>query len=264
LNVFVLAAVIYATRLREPIGAWLAVVMFAFTLDVALSIAAVAPYNAGWYIAHGLSLASSAGLIVALLIEHFTLRRDAEVRAAFHEQEAMHDSLTGLFNRRYLMAHLTEELGRAKRYRSSVSVLLLDVDHFKCINDQHGHAAGDDCLRALAQALDERVHRQGDFSARYGGEEFVVVLAETGLHGAVDIAQDIRRRIETLNARGVTPWPMTASIGIATASSSTPSSAEELLAEADACLYRAKQQGRNRVVGPLKAVHLSGANLMRS
>ncbi|MFZ2852902.1 MAG: sensor domain-containing diguanylate cyclase [Rhodocyclaceae bacterium] len=252
LNVFALLAVIYLTRLHNLIGVWLALAMFAFTLDVVLSTAALARYNAGWYVARILSLASAAALIVALLIESYNLYRDAEIRAAFHEQEAMHDPLTGLYNRRYLLAHLGEELGRARRYRHPVSLLLLDVDHFKRINDRHGHAAGDQCLRALARVLGERVHRQGDITARYGGEEFVVVLPETGVDGAVDAAEDVRRRIEALHANGTLPWPLTASIGVATADSSAPASAspEALLAEADGNLYRAKEQGRNRVVWP--------------
>jgi len=261
LNIFALATLISRTRLRDIISLWLAVAMFAFMLDIVLSMAAMERYNAGWYIGRCVSIVSAAALMVALMIEHFHLHRDAEIRATFHEQEAMHDSLTGVFNRRYLMRQLTEELGRAQRYRYPISVLLLDLDHFKRINDQYGHAAGDECLRALAQVLGERVHRHGDFSARYGGEEFVVVLLETGLAGAVDVAEEIRRRIENLHGRGATPCPMTTSIGVATADSSAQTSPEALLAEADACLYRAKQQGRNRVVWPQKPADLHSVNV---
>jgi diguanylate cyclase (GGDEF)-like protein len=197
-----------------------------------------------------LSLASSAAVMGALLIENFRLHRDAEIRAAFHEQEAMHDPLTGLFNRRYLTEKLPEELGRARRYRYPVSLLMVDADHFKSINDKGGHGVGDECLRALAHALARRVHRFGDYSARYGGEEFVVVLPECDLAGAVEVAEEIRGRIENLHGQGAAPTRLTVSIGVATASPGAGTPAEELLAAADRCLYRAKRMGRNRVAWP--------------
>ena len=249
-NVFALAALIYATRLRESLYLWLAVALFAFALDIALSIGGASRYSAGWYVGHGLSLASAAALMSALLIDHFKLHRDAEVRAAFHEQEALHDPLTGLFNRRYLGDKLAEELGRARRYRYPISVLLLDIDYFKRINDDYGHGVGDACLRALAQALGKRVHRSGDFTVRYGGEEFVVVLPETGVAGAMEVGEEIRQRVEALYGLKAAPCPMTVSVGVATADSASPPPAEQLLAAADDCLYRAKHLGRNRVVGP--------------
>jgi diguanylate cyclase (GGDEF)-like protein len=250
LNVFALMAVIYMTRLRELLYLWLALAVLAFTLDVLLSLAGSARYTVGWYVGHGLSLASAAAVMGALLIENFRLHRDAEIRAAFHEQEAMHDALTGLFNRRYLMEKLAEELGRAQRYRYPVSLLMVDADHFKSINDNHGHAVGDECLRALARTLAHRVHRFGDYSARYGGEEFVVVLPECNLLGAIEVAEEIRRRVEELHARGAAPLPLTVSIGAATAAFSAPPSPDALLIAADECLYRAKRQGRNRVAWP--------------
>ncbi|HET6719506.1 MAG TPA: sensor domain-containing diguanylate cyclase [Rhodocyclaceae bacterium] len=258
LDLFALATLIARTRLREIMCLWLAVAMFGFTLDILLTMAAMERYTAGWYVGHCVSMASSAALIMALMIEHFNLQHAAEVRAAFHEQEALHDPLTGVFNRRHLISQLSEELGRARRYRYPVSVLMLDLDHFKRINDSHGHAVGDHCLRSLAQALSERPYRHGDFSARYGGEEFVVVLAETGVDGAVEVAEQLRSRIESLHDRGIAPCPMTASIGIATANSAEPTTPDALLAAADECLYRAKQQGRNRVVWPQKSAELVG------
>ncbi|HEX8964396.1 MAG TPA: sensor domain-containing diguanylate cyclase [Rhodocyclaceae bacterium] len=253
LNVFALMAIIYMTRLRELLYLWLALAVLAFTLDVVLSLAGTERYTVGWYVGHGLSLASAAAVMGALLVENFRLHRDAEIRAAFHEQEAMHDPLTGLFNRRYLMEKLPEELGRAHRYRYPVSVLMIDADHFKQVNDTDGHAVGDECLRALARALGHRVHRFGDYSARYGGEEFVVVLPECGLEGAIEVAEDIRKRVEGLHAAGIAPRPLTVSVGAATATHAAAASAEALLAAADGCLYRAKRQGRNRVAWPEQA-----------
>lgn len=250
LNIFALVAIIYMTRLRELLYLWLALAVLAFTLDVMLSLAGSARYTAGWYVGRGLSLASAAAVLAALLIENFRLHRDAEIRAAFHEQEAMHDPLTGLFNRRYLTEKLPEELGRAKRYRYPVSVLMVDADHFKTINDTQGHGIGDECLRALARTLGQRVHRFGDYSARYGGEEFVVVLPECGIEGAIEVAEEIRRRVESLHSQGQAPIPLTVSIGAATAQPGAPTSLDSLLATADECLYRAKRDGRNRVVWP--------------
>jgi diguanylate cyclase (GGDEF)-like protein len=258
LNVFALMAIIYMTRLRELLYLWLALAVLAFTLDVVLSLAGTERYTAGWYIGHGLSLASAAAVMAALLIENFRLHRDAERRAAFHEQESLHDPLTGLFNRRYLMDKLPDELGRARRYRYPVSLLMVDADHFKNINDTDGHAVGDECLRVLARALGRRVHRFGDYSVRYGGEEFVVVLPECNLQGAIEVAEDIRRRVENLHAQGTAPRPLTVSIGAATATHGTPSSAESLLAVADGCLYRAKRHGRNRVAWPQEAAAPQG------
>jgi diguanylate cyclase (GGDEF)-like protein len=246
MNVLALAATIYVTRLREVLYVWLAFSMLAMLLDVLLSLAGSARYTAGWYMGRLVGTLSSAGLMVGLMVEHFKLHRDAEIRAAYHEQAASHDPLTGLFNRRYLADKLPEELGRAHRYRYPVSVLLLDLDHFKRINDRYGHHGGDDCLRALARVLGTRVHRFGDFTVRYGGEEFVVVLPETGLEGALEVAEEIRRQVEALRAENL-PCPMTVSIGAATAASAETLSADELLARADKGLYLAKEQGRNRV-----------------
>jgi diguanylate cyclase (GGDEF)-like protein len=248
LNVFALAALVYVTRLRESLYIWLALAMFAFTLEVMLSLSGTARYSLGWHVGRALSLSSAAAVMIALLIEHFRMHRDAEIRAAFHEQEAAHDPLTGLYNRRYLADKLPEELGRARRHRYPVSILLIDLDHFKRINDEYGHAAGDECLRAFSNAVGERVHRFGDFLVRFGGEEFVVVLPETAIEGAVEVAEDIRQRIEALYGRGLAPCPMTVSAGVATAQTPESDSMESLLRIADERLYRAKQEGRNRVV----------------
>lgn len=247
LNVAALLAIGYMTRLREALYLWLALAVLASTLDVMLSLAGTARYTVGWYAGHALCLSSAAAVMGALLIEHFRLHRDAELRAAQREREAMHDALTGLFNRRHLALKLPEELGRAKRHRYPVSLLMIDADHFKCINDSAGHAVGDACLRALARTLGQRVHRPGDYSARYGGEEFVVVLPECNIDGAIDVAEEIRRRVEHLHARGEVPHPLTVSIGAAVSTVGAPLSADALLAKADEGLYRAKRDGRNRV-----------------
>ena len=164
-------------------------------------------------------------------------------------QELAHtDPLTQTLNRRALTLRLTAELDRARRYASVVTLLMLDLDHFKRINDEHGHLAGDEVLREVAALLTHAV-RSVDVVARYGGEEFVVVLPETGEEGAVVFAERIRERIAEQSfgrSEGVR-LPITASIGVATFPAPAVDSVEDLFASADAALYRAKAEGRNRV-----------------
>lgn len=248
LAVYALFVVVYLTRLRGVLHLWLAIALVAFTLDILLSLAGQERYSAGWYMGRVLSLSAAGALVVALVVESFSMHHEAEIRAAFHEQEALHDPLTGLFNRRHLMNRLAEEWTRAVRHGYPVSLLMLDLDHFKTINDTRGHRIGDECLSALGRLLSERVHRSGDVTARYGGEEFVVLLPETGLAGAIEVAEQVRLRVETLFARGLAPCPMTVSIGVASSDAAPLATSGDLLACADGYLYQAKQLGRNRVV----------------
>ncbi len=163
------------------------------------------------------------------------------------------DFLTGWHNRRYLQFRLKEELARAARDGTSLACLMLDIDHFKRVNDSHGHAAGDDVLREIAQRVESQV-RASDVAARYGGEEFVVLLPATGRQAAETLAERIRAAI------AATPIPITgggevtitASIGIASCAApgthaDLKTLGESLLARADVALYRAKSAGRDRV-----------------
>jgi len=163
------------------------------------------------------------------------------------EKLSVTDSLTGLFNRRQLMEVLEIEGRRTRRHKRPFSVLMLDVDHFKKLNDSHGHLAGDEVLRKLASILSHEI-REVDHAARYGGEEFLVMVPETGLEGAAELGERIRARIE--NERFVVDGKeirVTASIGIACCPEKGLS-AEALIAQADDALYKAKRRGRNRVV----------------
>jgi two-component system cell cycle response regulator len=166
------------------------------------------------------------------------------------EQLALTDPLTQTLNRRALVERLTAELERARRYALELSVLVVDLDHFKAVNDGFGHLVGDDVLCAVARTL-QREARAVDIVARYGGEEFVVVLPETGQEGAVAVAERIRQRVAEQPAEiceqyhGLT---VTVSIGVATAMPShTSVLPDDLVAAADEALYRAKAHGRNRV-----------------
>lgn len=158
------------------------------------------------------------------------------------------DSLTQVGNRAYFDEALQSEHKRASRLRQPLALLLLDIDHFKSINDTWGHPAGDACLRYLADFLRQKVQRAGDVLARYGGEEFVVLLINSTLGDALDVAEDLRADIATLEipieGRSLR---ITASVGVASAIPASRTSAATLVADADKALYEAKHHGRNCV-----------------
>lgn len=153
------------------------------------------------------------------------------------------DALTALYNRRAYDQELAREWRRVQRNGAALSVLLIDADHFKSINDQHGHAVGDRVLQALA-ALIQRSAREIDVAARIGGEEFAVLLSDTGATSALNVAERIRSQIAQSDTMPVTG--VTVSIGVATLAAEE--SAASLQHRADQALYMAKSQGRNRVV----------------
>lgn len=158
------------------------------------------------------------------------------------------DSLTLVLNRRALTVRLASELERARRYDSVITLLMVDLDNFKLVNDTHGHLVGDEVLRAVATLLQHAV-RTMDVVARYGGEEFVVVLPETSLAGATTFAERIRENVEAATFAGARgePLKLTASIGVSSYPSTTVQTVDDLFARADEALYRAKADGRNRV-----------------
>ncbi|MBK5356543.1 GGDEF domain-containing protein [Pseudomonas sp. TH41] len=180
-----------------------------------------------------------------LLCRELRLRHNAEQEL---EQLAATDSLTGVANRRTLDHTLRHEWFRAQRTGKPLSLLMIDADHFKAFNDQHGHQAGDDALRALAKVISENVRRPADLVARYGGEEFSVILAETDCAGAQQIAEYIRVAVEQLPFLAGVESPITVSIGISTWTTTSDTNLEQLLFAADKALYLAKESGRNRVI----------------
>jgi two-component system chemotaxis response regulator CheY len=168
---------------------------------------------------------------------------------AREEALAARDSLTGLPNRRAVSERTRVELNRAARARTSLGLILVDLDHFKHINDRFGHAAGDEALRQVAEAL-QKGQRDYDFTGRWGGEEFVVVLPGTSLPQTAAMAERIRKSIQAirLDLGGPEPVELRASLGVACASpASPPVKLEELLRQADDALYCAKREGRNCV-----------------
>lgn len=162
------------------------------------------------------------------------------------------DSLTGLYNRRHLRHRLTQEVTRAQRYVQSLSCLFVDADHFKHINDAHGHPAGDQVLVALAQRLRTRL-RASDLATRYGGEEFAILLPQTDLDNAESLAWEICRAIadEPVTLGSGQDLTVTVSIGVASLPDGDRRSAEQageaMLDAADQAVYAAKSAGRNRV-----------------
>ncbi|HEY0321446.1 MAG TPA: sensor domain-containing diguanylate cyclase [Pyrinomonadaceae bacterium] len=162
------------------------------------------------------------------------------------QQQALTDGLTGCFNRRFFEMQLERDMHLATRMRQPVSLILLDVDHFKKVNDTFGHEAGDVALRQLAESLREEL-RGVDTAARYGGEEFAVILPQAGVEGAVAVAERLRARIERTEVPGV--GFITASFGVATYPLHA-TSRDMLVGTADRALYNAKNSGRNRICTP--------------
>ncbi len=154
------------------------------------------------------------------------------------------DGLTGLYNRRFLEQKLKEEMGRYKRYSRPFSIIMLDIDHFKRINDTYGHQCGDKVLQSIASTVLSHI-RKTDFLARYGGEEFCCVLPETRIEQALILAERLRKAVSKIKIKYKVK--MTVSLGVAEARKGidTP---ELLLKKADDALYRAKESGRNRVM----------------
>ncbi|MHB8453135.1 MAG: GGDEF domain-containing response regulator [Acidiferrobacterales bacterium] len=175
-----------------------------------------------------------------------TIRELEESRRALAEQ-ASTDPLTRLHNRRVFYEQGTRYLAGAKRHQNVLSVLVLDIDHFKLVNDQHGHRAGDEVLVRVAAVLSGIV-RNGDIVARVGGEEFAILLPETNRLGAAVLAERIRAYLEQeqIDVAGKRV-PVTASIGVATFEAEQVDSFDELLSIADKRLYLAKNAGRNRI-----------------
>jgi diguanylate cyclase (GGDEF)-like protein len=173
-------------------------------------------------------------------------------RVTLLEKENITDPLTGLYNRRHLDRRLEEEFGRAKRYAQPLSILLVDIDHFKRINDNYGHQTGDFVLSYLGKLVLNAI-RTSDIGARYGGEELLIICPNTARSSAAELAERLRRHIE-LHELVLAGEPnrrktihITVSIGVAIFSA-TVENVRQLVQEADLALYRAKQQGRNRVV----------------
>lgn len=163
------------------------------------------------------------------------------------ERLSIADGLTGLFNRRFLIERLEDEFSKALRYEAPLSILIMDVDFFKLVNDTFGHLVGDNALIAVAQTLRQSV-RESDVVGRYGGEEFMVLLPHTDIEKALAVAEKVRLALSEMFVPGMGEQRLTISIGAAGFPDMRVGSVQELMSKADEALYRAKVGGRNQVV----------------
>lgn len=192
----------------------------------------------------GSILLSGGAFVFAISALSCATTRDL-LRIAMLEQDVVHDSLTSAFNRRFMENKLAEEIERAVRYRIDLSVIMMDLDHFKRVNDKYGHQTGDLVLRSTAMLMMKTL-RTNDVLVRYGGEEFVIIAPETSLLAAKTLSERIRRNIAKtkIGLADGEQLSVTVSLGVATLEhGDTP---ETLVAKADQAVYVAKQSGRNR------------------
>ncbi|CCK79041.1 diguanylate cyclase domain-containing protein [Desulfobacula toluolica] len=186
-------------------------------------------------------------IVKARLKTHLQLKQKTDLL----DRLASFDGLTQIPNRRNFDMVLEKEIGKTLRNGSLLSLLLMDIDHFKKFNDNYGHIEGDACLKKVALALKEVISRPGDFVARYGGEEFAMILPETDLKGAIHIARQAQQSVQRLcipHATSKVSKYLSISIGVATKLSGKKDNPIELTQKADTALYQAKANGRNCVV----------------
>ncbi len=194
------------------------------------------------------------GACFVLLVNILSLETSRNVRRLrVFEQESITDPLTGVYNRRYLERRLADEVARANRYGMPLSVLLIDIDHFKRVNDIYGHQVGDLVLEGMAQLIVTTL-RTTDIVTRYGGEEIMVIAPSTPMKTASDLAERLRKVVENASYevpielnRDISALGVTVSIGVTCFSQHTKDM-QDLIQNADKALYRAKSEGRNRVV----------------
>ena len=177
-------------------------------------------------------------------------------------QRAQIDGLTGLWNRTFFDRRWAEEHARCTRHGHPISVALLDLDHFKSVNDSHGHPVGDMVLQTVAKIL-QRECRQSDLACRYGGEEFALLMPDTRTEDAVSVCERVRDSVEQARWARIPGLQVTVSIGIAGCSGTCPISPEQWVEEADRNLYAAKRSGRNSIVSaelslPPRSTRLAG------
>jgi diguanylate cyclase (GGDEF)-like protein/hemerythrin-like metal-binding protein len=211
------------------------------------------PNELHWFSMKVSKLSGSRG---GLVVSHADITERKQAEKALEESNrklealSVTDSLTGIANRRRFDEVLFHEHSRHSRSGENLSLIMLDIDHFKKVNDLYGHTYGDDCLKRIASVIGDCVTRSADLAARYGGEEFACILPETNHYGAIAIAEKIRLGISNLkipNTASDVANHITASLGLVTIQCTADIHAEDIVARADALLYQAKARGRNRL-----------------
>jgi diguanylate cyclase (GGDEF)-like protein len=256
-------AALYALWRREQrsvLDLWLMVAMCAWLVDIALSaVLNGGRFDLGFYAGRLYGLLAASFLLLLLLHEHGALYAQLVARSLELRRLMSLDPLTGIANRRSFDETLNLEWRRALRSQQPLSLLVIDVDHFKLYNDTYGHVAGDQCLRTVAEVIDTCIKRAGDLAARYGGEEFAVILPHTTADDARMLAQkicDTLRRQNLPHRASPTSDHVTVSIGVAGGRIALPAGSNPeawasnpvvLIEAADKALYDAKAAGRNRI-----------------
>jgi diguanylate cyclase (GGDEF)-like protein len=187
------------------------------------------------------------GFLKTKVLQDELKKKNQQLEEVLSQMEtlAMTDQLTGLFNRRYFISVFEKEFSRTMRYNHSASCLMIDIDHFKSINDQYGHHAGDQGLIEISQIITHCL-RESDTVARWGGEEFIILLPETVKENALQVASRLLTSVSTFTFSAF-PRQLTVSIGLACIPAPDIDTTEKLAAAADSALYKAKTKGRNRV-----------------
>ena len=231
---------------------WLASSQFDLPLILTFVFAAIAGISISWALWIRRTMAREAELVQMIR------ERTLELEEANRRLEALsyQDALTGASNRRAFDLAVNTEWRRATRSKLPLSLLMIDIDHFKTYNDTYGHPAGDRALAAVAGALGGVIRRAGDTLARYGGEEFAALLPATDHAGATAIAERMRTAVEALRIphSGAAGGYATASIGYATVQARDAVSSDVLIDAADAALYQSKRGGRNRITAAAVAM----------
>lgn len=274
--VLIVGTIVYTLMLlgfieRNPVTEYLQCVGFAIEVSM-LSIALAARMNqerlakrfameTALDLAHRVNTANQEKLLIQrqanLELEEKVNRKTMELRSAMEdlwaanrqlEEISMKDQLTGLYNRRYFDEYFPRQYRNCSLLGKPISVLVIDIDYFKKINDVHGHLAGDECLKTIAKVISSTDQREDDKIVRFGGEEFVIVLPNTNADGANSVAERMRQMVEktvfVTNGRRI---PLTISIGVAALVPNDSQSPESVLHKADNALYEAKRSGRNCV-----------------
>lgn len=242
--------VLWRRRPNTVLDLWLTVAICACFFEVALFVVFnTSRFDLGWYAARIYGLLAASSLLIVLLIETGT--QSAELSAANKslEQQSLKDALTDLANRRFFDTYLIAQISAAHRHKRTLALVMCDVDAFKAYNDLYGHQAGDECLKQVATALQSCCRRPADMAARYGGEEFALILPDTELTGAAQIAEAARDAVTKLripHAHSPAGPYVSISGGVAVLLGDT--TAQQLITAADQTLYQAKQLGRNRMI----------------